>query len=81
MANTTFSELRRKDIINVCTGARLGRICDMEMDDCTGIVSALVVPGPSRLWGLLRSAEEIVIPYCKIQKIGDDVILVQAENI
>ena len=29
----------------------------------------------------LRSPEELVIPYCKIQKIGDDVILVQVESV
>ena len=81
MATTTFSELRRKEIINVCDGARLGCACDLELDDCTGVISAIIVPGPARFFGLLRGAEEIVIPYCKIQKIGDDVILVQAEGV
>lgn len=37
---------------------------------------SIVVPGPPRLWGLLRSDEEIAIPYNKICKLGDDVILV-----
>lgn len=81
MANTTFSELRRKEIINICDGARLGCVCDLEMDDCTGVITALVVPGPSRFMGLFRGNEELVIPYCKIQKIGDDVILVQVEGV
>ena len=81
MAKTTYSELKRKEIINVCDGARLGCACDLELDDCTGVISAIVVPGPARLMGLLRSSEELVIPYCKIQKIGDDVILVQVEGV
>ena len=81
MANTTFSELRRKEIINICDGARLGCVCDLELDDCTGQICSLIVPGPTRFWGLFRSSEELVIPYCKIQKIGDDVILVQADGI
>lgn len=81
MANTTYSELKRKEIINICDGARLGCICDLELDDCTGVISAVIVPGPSKFLGLFKSPEELVIPYCKIQKIGDDVILVQAENI
>lgn len=29
-----------------------------------------------KMWGLLKSDEELVIPFCKINKIGDDVILV-----
>lgn len=81
MARTTYSELRRKEIINVCDGARLGCVCDLELDDCTGVISAIVVPGQTRFLGLFRGAEELVIPYCKIQKIGDDVILVQVDAI
>lgn len=76
MLCTIFSELRRKEVINICDGARLGCICDLELDQCTGVISAIVVPGQSRFFGILKSAEELVIPYCKIVKIGEDVILV-----
>lgn len=76
MATINFCDLRRKEVINLCDGARLGCICDMEMDAVTGAVYAIIVPGPPRLWGLLKSDEELVIPYSKITKIGDDVILV-----
>lgn len=76
MACTTFCELRRKEVINICDGARLGCICDFELDECTGVITAIIVPGPARLWGLLRSDEELVIPFCNITKIGGDVILV-----
>ena len=81
MAGTTFNELREKEIINICDGARLGRICDLELDDWTGLVCAIVVPGPTRLLGLIKNSEELVIPFCKIQKIGDDVILVNIEGL
>ncbi len=76
MATINFCDLKRKEVINLCDGARLGCICDLEMDTCSGAVYAIIVPGPPRLWGLLRSDEELVIPYNKITKIGDDVILV-----
>ena len=76
---TTFSELRRKEVINVCDGARLGPLCDLELDVGTGVLLALIVPGPARMFGLLRSEEELVIPFCQIKKIGDDVILVEIE--
>ena len=81
MANTTYSELREKEIINICDGARLGRISDLELDDCTGTICSIVVPGPPRLLGLIRGTEELVIPFCKIQKIGDDVILVDLNDL
>ena len=56
--------------------ARLGAVCDLEVDLCSGTVCSIVVPGPPKMWGLLKSDEELVIPFCKINKIGDDVILV-----
>lgn len=76
MANTTFCDLKEKEIINICDGARLGCICDLEIDDCTGQICSIVVPGPTRFLGIIKNSEELVIPFCKIQKIGDDVILV-----
>ena len=51
-------------------------MCDLEVDLCSGTVCSIVVPGPPKMWGLLKSDEELVIPFCKINKIGDDVILV-----
>ena len=76
---TTFDDLRKKDVINVCDGACLGRICDIEIDvnDCEGRITAIVVPGVARFFGILRSEEELDIPYPCIRKIGEDVILVE----
>ena len=65
-----FGDLRRKEVINMRDGARLGCICDLEVDQCSGLIRSIVVPG------ILRSDEELVIPYDRISKIGDDVILV-----
>lgn len=76
MANISFCELRRKEVINLRDGARLGAVCDLEVDLCSGTVCSIVVPGPPKMWGMLKSDEELVIPFCKINKIGDDVILV-----
>ena len=76
MANISFCELRRKEVINLRDGARLGAVCDLEVDLCSGTVCSIVVPGPPKMWGLLKSDEELVIPFCKINKRGDDVILV-----
>lgn len=73
---TTFCELRRKEVINVCDGARLGAVCDLELDVCNGTVLAIVVPGEARLFGLIKNCDELVIPFCKIKKFGEDVILV-----
>lgn len=74
---TSFSDFKRKEVINVCDGARLGTPCDIEFNQGTGIISSIIVPGHAKLLGILKSSEEIVIPYSKIIKIGEDVILVE----
>ena len=76
MGMISYGDLRRKEVVNMCDGAKLGVICDVELDECSGLIHAIIVPGAPRFWGLMRSDEEIVIPYNRICKIGDDVILV-----
>lgn len=78
MGCTTFSELRCKEVINVCDGARLGRICDIELEicECDARLTAIIVPGPCKFFGLLRSDDELMISHQCIIKFGDDVILV-----
>lgn len=73
---TTFSDLKCKEVINVSDGGRLGCVTDLEMDLCTGQILAIVVPGERSMLGLFKAREGIVIPFCRIQKIGEDVILV-----
>ena len=73
---TTFSDLKCKEVINVCDGGRLGCVIDLELDLCTGMILSIIVPGEGRLLGLIRARDGVVIPFCRIQKIGEDVILV-----
>ena len=73
---TSFSELKCKEVINVCDGGRLGCVTDLELDLCTGTILAIVVPGERSMLGLIKARDGIVIPFCRIQKIGEDVILV-----
>lgn len=77
LERTTYSDLRAKEVINVCDGARLGNICDLELDACSGQALSIIVPGRARLFGLLPSCDELVIPFGKIKKLGEDVILVE----
>ena len=72
-----FSELKCREVINVSTGERYGNVCDLVFDACSGQVQAIVVPGGTRLFGLLKSREGTAIPFSKIKKLGEDVILVE----
>ncbi len=71
------SELRMKDVINVVDGRRLGLIGDLELDLEKGRVTSVVVPGISRFLGLFGRDRDTVIEWEQIQKIGQDVILVE----
>lgn len=73
---TSFLELRCKDVINVTDGRKLGRICDIIFDLPTGCVKGLVVP-ISNGFSLFKSPQQVFIPYNRICKIGEDIILVE----
>ena len=49
----TLEELRSKDVINVVNGENLGRIDDLQMNAQTASVTALILYGRPRLWGIL----------------------------
>ncbi len=74
-----YSELKSKEVINTADGSRLGCVVDLEINPADGGILSIVVPGPARFLGFLRGDKDLVIPYCNIHKIGDDVILVDVE--
>jgi YlmC/YmxH family sporulation protein len=74
-----IEELCRKDVINIKDGCRLGFICDVEIDVNDGRVVALVIFGRSRFFGILGREEDVIIPWCNIQTIGEDTVLVCVE--
>ena len=73
----SFCELRAKEVVNMCDGKRLGNIIDMTFCSKTGVVTGIVVPYGKGLFSILKSNQDIFIPYSKIIKIGRDVILVE----
>lgn len=76
MKKCSTEELREKEIINICDGSRLGHACDFEFDACDGKILALVVPGDRGIFGGCKTSN-IIIPWCKIEFLGEDTILVK----
>lgn len=70
----SYCELRAKEIINTADGRRLGRISDIVFSGGNGEVRGIVVPYTKRFF--FSRNQEIFIPWNCINKIGDDVILV-----
>jgi len=71
-----ITDLRNKEIINTFDGCRMGHVCDVEIDTCDGRVTALIVFGASKCFGLLGREEDIRIRWDEIEVIGDEIILV-----
>lgn len=72
----SYTELRSKEVVNVNTGARMGKIIDMIIDSNGKNVLGVVVPGVRKIF---RASEDIFIPWRNITKIGTDVILVSID--
>ena len=71
--------LEEKDVIDVGNGKRIGCVTALEFDPCEGRITGLVVSGDAGFLGLGKR-EQTLIPWCRIKKIGEDVILVDAEG-
>ena len=74
---SSFLELRCKEVVNIVDGKRLGHIVDIVFELESGRVCGLVVPGDKNFWSVFKGGAEIFVPYSQIVKIGDDTILVE----
>ena len=77
-----FSELRQKDVINICDGRRLGRPVDLILNE-NACIEAMIISGGERcgLWGMLKPEREgNIILWRNVRQIGDDVILVEVDS-
>ena len=68
-----YTELKKKEVLDVSTGKNLGKISDLIIETKSGKILKIVVPGKK---GFL-SCEVEEIKFSDIEKIGDDVILVK----
>lgn len=75
-----MSELKKREVINVCDCRRLGFVGDLDIDPCSGKILAIIVPGPGCVCGFLGREKDFVIPFGDICQIGDDIILVRLEE-
>ena len=73
-------ELKQKEIINTCTCKSLGCPVDLEFDEKSGKITALIVPGPGKFCCLWGRDSEYIIPWNCIRQIGDDIILVEIDE-
>ena len=74
-----FTELLCKEVVCMRDGCRLGFVTDLRVQLPEGMVSAIVVPGRCKLFGLLSPREDFVIPWNCVRRVGPDIILVDVK--
>ena len=71
-------DFRRKEVINITDGKRLGYVQDVCADLETGKITSIIVPGgTNKLLNFFSSNNDIEIEWNKIRCIGEDLILVE----
>ena len=69
----TYQDLKKKDVLEISSGKNLGKITDLVIEKKSGRILKIIVPGRR---GSFLTCENLEIKYSRIQRIGDDVILV-----
>ena len=73
----TFSELKKRDVINVVDGKSLGRVSDLRLRFPEGRLTGIYVPGrKASFFSRIFDKSTVYIDESRIVKIGGDVILV-----
>lgn len=74
---SSFLELRCKEVVNVLDGRKLGHMVDIIFDLQCAKVLGIVVPGEKQGWNIFKGSSQLFIPYGCIVKVGEDTILVE----
>ena len=74
------SLFKNNEVVNLSDGRRLGFVSDADINFESGRLEAIMVAGAGKLFGAPSKDSELIIPFEKIKKIGDDVIIVDIEE-
>ncbi len=74
-----IDELKNKQVVCVKDGCVLGFVSDVELDTANGSLTALIIFGRFKFFGLFGKEDDIVIPWDDIKVIGNETILVNTD--
>ena len=73
-----LEELRKKEVIHMYTGEKLGYIDDVQLDLDSRTIRGFIICGRSCLGGLFRREEDLFIPCSSVRLYGKDVLLTES---
>lgn len=74
-----ISDFGEKEVINLSDGCRYGCVTDILFRGDTGKIESIVILGRKDGFGLFDKRPEIEIPWCDIDRIGDDFIFIRCD--
>ena len=78
--NCRFTDLRHKEVISAADGVRIGYVDDIIVETKSADVVAFVIFNRNFFFGIFGNREDYIIPWEKIQMIGEDVIIVSCKT-
>lgn len=76
------ADFKNKEVISVTSGKRLGFVSDVEIDYVSGAIESIIVPNSGSFLNFFNGgANDHIIPWSNIEKVGDDIILVNYEDL
>lgn len=71
-----LSDIQDKDVVELKTGLKIGNIIDVKINN-EGYIESLILE-KRKYTRLFSSNDEIEVPFNKIERIGEDVILINS---
>lgn len=75
-----IAEIKDRQVVSVSDGTVLGMVGDIELDTESGRLTAIVIYGKQKAFGILGREDDLVIPWSEIEVIGSETILVRLAN-
>ena len=73
-------KLCRREVINIVNAEKLGFVSDVEINERSGNIDAIIVPKRGRFLAQLWGMGELIIPWANVEVMGKDVILVRISD-
>ncbi len=75
-----LTDLRHKEVISAVDGVRIGYVDDIIVDTKSARVVAIVIFGRFFLFGIFGKCEDYIIPWEKIELIGEDAVIISCKT-
>jgi len=77
-----ISEFSGKEVVDISEGSRLGIIeeCELALDERTGSIIGIILPRRRNFFDFRGAAQETLIPWQAIKRIGDDIVIVDLSH-